>query len=271
MRYGCCSNMLSGGDGRTGGRIAEKLAALGFDYVELSIVECMALSSSERSELKRRLQDAGMKSKVMNSFFPRELKTTGPDADFQRIHAWCDEAMTLSKSLGAEKLVYGSPYSKSYPLGFDGRKAYDQLLNLHRYLDETAAAMDLEILIEPCHRWECNLINSFADGVALAKDLNGKRTKVLFDYYHFTRNAESLDALEQYGAEYLGHVHFACPFHPGEPERTFPLTRDEWDYKPFAQALKLCGYDGRISIEAVCKDFDGQAETALHVLKDLFH
>lgn len=269
MRYGCCSNMISSGPGKSGGEIAEKLAMYGFDYIELSVVDCMALSTADRKALARRLENAGLRSEAINSLFPRELKTTGPDAKPEKIRAWYTQALELAKSLGAQSVIYGSPYSKSYPLDYDKRRAYDQLLSLHRELDELAADLDLEILIEPCHRYECNLINTFADGVALAKDLNGKHTKVLFDYYHFTRNGESLDALKQYGSEYLGHIHFACPFHPGEPERTFPLDPNEWDYAPFVSTLKEIGYDGRFSIEAVCKDFDGQAQRSLNMIQKL--
>lgn len=270
MRFGCCSNMLSSGPGKTGAEIVEKLAMAGFEYIELSLVDCMALSLPDRKALAKRLENSGLRSEVVNSFFPRECKTTGPDADPEKIRAWYREALDLAKELGAETVVYGSPYSKSYPLGFSRETAMEQLIRLHQELDEYAQSVDLTILIEPCHRFECNLINTFAEGVELADAVGGKRTKVLFDYYHFFRNGETLDALRKYGAEYLDHIHFACPFHPGEPERTFPKDRNEWAYGPFLQTVKAIGYDGRVSIEAFCKDLDGQVQKSLILLKELF-
>lgn len=270
MRFGCCSNMLSSGPGKTGAEIVEKLAMAGFDYIELSLVDCMALSLPDRRALAKRLTNSGLRSEVVNSFFPRELKTTGPDADPVRIQNWYREAMDLAKALGAEAVVYGSPYSKSYPLAFSRAAAFDQLIRLHRELDEYAGKLDLTILIEPCHRYECNLINTFSEGVELAGAVGGTNTKVLFDYYHFFRNGETLDALCTYGSKYLGHIHFACPFHPGEPERTFPRDRNEWDYGPFLKAVKDTDYDGRVSIEAFCKDLDCQAQKSLELMKELF-
>ncbi len=271
MRFGCCSNMISGGYGKTGAEIVEKLALYGYDYIELSVVDCMNLSDPDRRALARRLDDAGLHSEVINSLFPRELKTTGPDVNPQKVRDWYSKALELSKELGAENVVFGSPYSKSYPLGFDRKRAYEQLVELHIAMDAYAGKLGMNILVEPCHRYECNLINTFADGVALAKDINGSHTGVLFDYYHYSRNGESLDALRKQGQAYLKHVHFACPFHPGEPERTFPLDRREWDYEPFVDCLKEIGYNNRMSIEAVCKDFDGQAEHSLKLIREMFN
>lgn len=270
MKYGCCSNLISGGPGKTGAEIVEKLALYGYDYIELSVVDCMALSAADRRALIRRLDGSGLHSEVINSLFPREMKTTGPDVDQRRVRDWYVEAFDLAKALGAECVVYGSPYSKSYPLGYDARQAYGQLLELHRALDEYAGQLGLKVLIEPCHRFECNLINTFAHGVELATDIGGNHTGVLFDFYHFTRNGESLDALFRHGAQWLSHVHFSCPFHPGEPERTFPLDENEWDYLPLTHVIDEIGYNGRVSIEAFCKDFDTQAERSLHILKSLF-
>lgn len=270
MRYGCCSNMISSGSGKTGAEIVEKLAMYGFDYIELSLVDCMLLSKADRRALARRLDGAGLHSEAINSLFPRNLKTTGPDVRPQEVRDWYMEALELAKALGAEDVVYGSPYSKSYPLGFDRARAHAQLVDLHKAMDAYAGQLGLRILVEPCHRFECNLINTFADGVALAKEINGENTGVLFDYYHFTRNGETLDALLLDGRQYLHHIHLACPFHPGEPERTFPLDRREWNYEPFVCAVHEIGYDGRLSIEAVCKDFDGQADRSLKTIKEMF-
>lgn len=270
MRYGCCSNMLAGSEGIAKSEIIEKLAIYGFDYIELSVVDCMRLSRADRLALIKRLDGAGLRSEVVNSLFPRELKTTGPEVNLQNVRDWYSEALELARALGAEYVVYGSPYSKSYPLQYEKERAYGQLLALHRELDEHAGKLGVKVLIEPCHRFECNLINTFEEGVALAKQIGGENTGVLFDYYHCMRNGEDLRALQRFGGEYLKHVHFACPFHPGEPERTFPLDMQEWDYEPFCSTLKGIGYDARISVEAVCQDLDGQATRTLSVMRNLF-
>ena len=47
----------------------------------------------------------------------------------------------------------------------------------------------------------------------------------------------------------------------------FPSCREEWDYTDFIQALKDCGYQGRVSLEAPVTDFDRQAQEALAFMK----
>ena len=52
--------------------------------------------------------------------------------------------------------------------------------------------------------------------------------------------------------------------------RTYPSSPDEWDYGAFVQAVKDCGYDGRVSLEAPAPAFARQAGEALDVLHTLF-
>ena len=179
MKYGCCSNMLARGEVLVKSNFIGMLAACGYDYIELSVVDCIRLTPADRLELKKRLDGTGLRAEVFNSLFPRELKTTGPDVDPKRVQDWYMQALELASSFGAKYVVYGSPYSKSYPLGYDRARAYEQLLLLHRAMDEYAGQLEMSILIEPCHRLECNLINTFAEGVELAKCVAGKNTAVI--------------------------------------------------------------------------------------------
>ncbi len=271
MRYGSCGNLTATGPDKTGIETIEKLKAFGYDYIELPLSEIMDLSRQDREEIVKRVDRSGLKSEVINNFFPRALKLTGPNADRKQIRAYYEEALPLAQQLGAEYVVFGSPFAKSYPLGFDRETALEQLTELTAEVDAYAASIGLRILIEPIHSFESNLINTFAEGVALAKQVQPKATDVLLDFYHMTRDHEDPQILRQYGREYLRHIHWACPFLPGEGERVFPLYAQEWPaYGPFVDILKEIGYDGRISIEARTSNFDTHAPQSLAVLKELF-
>ena len=100
---------------------------------------------------------------------------------------------------------------------------------------------------------------------------NLRNTDVLLDYYHMTREHEDPKILLTLGKENLRHIHFACPFLPGEGERVFPLYENEWrGYAEFASILKEIGYNGRISLEARTSDFDRHAPISLQILHTLF-
>ena len=135
------------------------------------------------------------------------------------------------------------------------------------------------------------IINTFAEGVQLAKTVGLDNVKVLIDFYHMVCEKENPEVLRKYGKEYLRHVHFSYPSIPEidgvrDPDnirtifegelhrrgwwRTFPSCREEWDYTDFIQALKDCGYQGRVSLEAPVTDFDRQAQEALAFMKAEF-
>ena len=272
MRFGTCGNLTATGPDKTGIETIETLKACGYDFIELPLSEMMDLTEEERAAIVRRVDRSGLKSEVVNNLFPRKMKLTGPAVDRARIRSYYEEALPFAQRLGAECVVFGSPFAKSYPIGFPKETAMEQLTDLHREVDAFAAGIGLRILIEPIHSFESNLVNTFAEGVALCRRLQPKATDVLLDFYHMTREQESPDILRQYGGEYLRHIHFACPFYPGEGERVFPLQRGEWpSYEPFISILKEIGYDGRISIEARTSDFSSHAGRSLALLREMFH
>lgn len=271
MRYGCSGNLVATQPDKTGIETIEKLKEFGYDYIELPLSEIMDLPQEQREAIVARVEASGIKSEVLNNFFPRRMKLTGPDVDRKAILTYYREALSLAKRLGAEYVVFGSPFAKSYPLGFDKARALDQLADLHREIDDYIANWGMRILIEPIHSFESNLINTFAEGVEFKTRLNLRNTDVLLDYYHMTRDHEDPEVLLTLGRENLRHIHFACPFLPGEGERVFPLYENEWPaYARFAAILKEISYDGRISLEARTSDFDRHAPESLRVLHHLF-
>lgn len=271
MRYGSSGNLTATQPDKTGIETIEKLKKFGYDYIELPLSEIMDLPQERREAIVARVDASGIKSEVLNNLFPRRMKLTGPDVDREAISKYYRKALPLAKRLGAEYVVFGSPFAKSYPLGFDKAQALEQLASLHQEVDEYAGSIGLRILIEPIHSFESNLINTFAEGVEFKERLNLRHTDVLLDYYHMTRDHENPKILLTLGRDNLRHIHFACPFLPGEGERVFPLYENEWPpYTEFTAILKDIGYNGRISLEARTSDFDDHAPRALRVLHALF-
>lgn len=271
MRYGSSGNLTATQPDKTGIETIEKLKKFGYDYIELPLSEIMDLPPEQREAIVVRVETSGIKSEVLNNLFPRRMKLTGSSIDRKAISSYYREALPLAKRLGAEYVVFGSPFAKSYPLGFDKNRALEQLGSLHQELDDYIAGLGMRILIEPIHSFESNLINTFAESVELKERLNLRNTDVLLDYYHMTRDHENPRILLTLGRENLRHIHFACPFLPGEGERVFPLYENEWPgYTEFASILKEIGYNGRISLEARTSDFDRHAPISLQILHTLF-
>ena len=282
---------MAAGPGKTGVEIVERIADMGYDYIELPLAEMMALSDEEFAALKARVAASGIRCEVCNNFFPSQIRLTGPEAELAAVERYFTAALARAAALGVSVVVFGSAGAKRVPEGFPKSQAMEQLVQITKAIAPVAEKHGITIAIEPVRMPDCNIINTFREGVALAEQVDHPNIKVLVDFYHLVCEAESPDVLLTYGKDNLRHVHFSFPNIPeidgtvnpanirtlseGELHargwwRTYPTRREEWDYTPFLDALKAIGYDGRVSLEAPVTDFDRQAEAALCFLKENF-
>ena len=84
------------------------------------------------------------------------------------------------------------------------------------------------------------------------------------DEYHMIEMNESEQSIIDAGFNLMRHCHTADPV-----ARKYPHPDGTWDYKPFFDALKSIGYEGRVSIEGGCDDFVKDAPRAFEVLDPL--
>ena len=245
MKIGCCLNMVATGSDGTGIEWIEKVAEYGFDYVELPMAQMMGLDDEQFAALKERVAKTGLRAETSNNLFPVTMRLTGPEVDYDAILAYAEKAFAKAKDLGIEICVFGSGPAKSVPEGFPKEKGLDQVELLLHKIAPIAAKNGVTIVMEPLRSAEDNLINTFADGVAMAKRANEPNVKVLVDFYHLYEENEPVQHLIDDGAQWLRHAHFANP-----AGRIYPVSVDECDYKPFIDALRKAGYDARISCEA---------------------
>ncbi|MCL1804754.1 MAG: sugar phosphate isomerase/epimerase [Clostridiales bacterium] len=265
MRIGCCTNMHAA-DGGTGAKHIGLLAELGYDYVELPLAELMALDDTDLSRVRETLVGAGIPCEACNNFFPRHMRLTGPEVDYGVIFAYVKQAVAKASRLGAKIIVFGSGPAKMSPPGFNLSEARDQLVYLLSEISPIFCEAGVTLAIEPLRREECNLINTFSEGCALADAVGAENVRVLVDYYHHSWEREDIRHLAIMGRGRLAHVHFARA-----GERTFPADLSEDSaYPAFIKALELAGYDARVSIEAYSKSLAEDAAAGLRFMRANF-
>jgi sugar phosphate isomerase/epimerase len=227
----------------------------------------MSMSQDGFDRLLEDLRISGLPCESCNNFFPPAMRLTGPDVHFNMVASYVDLAMATAAKLGANNIVFGSGGAKRYPENFSKSEAYAQIVRLLKYVDVAAAQYGITIAIEPLRKAECNIINTFEEGVWLARDVGGAQVKVLVDLYHMAEENEPLSHIREYGKAYLAHVHFANP-----ANRVFPHEGDgsQTLYRAFCDTIMGVGYDGRISCEAYSTDVQRDAPAALRLLKDYF-
>lgn len=255
MKFGYCVNMIARDPEGIGLDWIPQLKANGFDYVELPLAQMMALDDKEfESGPLRALEQSGLRCMSCNNFFPGSCRLTGPQPDPALDYA--GRALQRAARLGAERVVFGSSGARNVPLGFPRDAALDQIVELLIRLGDMASQHGITIVIEPLNISESNVINSFEQGVELARRAAHPHVAMLVDSYHLRMQQEPDEHLLQ-GADLLRHVHLARPL-----GRSLPHALDEEDYEAFFRRLRQIGYDGAVSIEAYLKPGEGMADVA---------
>lgn len=268
MRFGCCGCMVVGRElGEedkliTGIEVLDQMEHLGFDYIELSMADIMRLSEEEFIVLKECLDRSILSCEVCHNFFPSSIRLTGEDADPSRALDYTSRAFERITRLGTEIIVLGSSRAKNVPKGFPQVKAWQQLVELLRKMDELAGRFGITIVLEPLNKRESNIVNTLEEALELSRQVDRQHIKVLSDYYHMIMEDENADIILEAGKD-IRHVHFS------EPEgRSFP-KKVKASYEIFFQRLKETEYSARVSIEAYTDEFESEALQALELLRSL--
>lgn len=107
-----------------------------------------------------------------------------------------------------------------------------------------AAEFDVPLIYEPLNRYETNLCNTVADGVALLNSLDAPNVVLLADLFHMNIEEQDIAEALRSGGKHIGHVHFV-------DSNRRPAGCGHMDYAPIAAALKEMGYQGYACAEAL--------------------
>jgi len=262
MRLGCCGSMIAPTDDPIGIRVAGAMAEIGFDYIELSLSDIVALPEPSFAALAQRLVESGIACEACNNFFPARIRLTGPEARIELAIEYARQALDRAARLGARVIVFGSSGAKNVPAGFPKQDAWRQIVALLRQLGPLAASHSTTIAIEPINKLESNIVNLAAEGLRLVREVEHPNIQLLIDYYHLMMEQEDPAIIHEAGPA-IRHLHFAQM-----EGRLFPRER-EAAYARFFDSLIAAGYSGRCSIEAFTQDFAADARRALGVLREV--
>lgn len=250
MKIGCCSAIEN----------AALLQEAGFDYIECTVTSLAAEESDEHfAPILAQYRASPLPTPVLNVFLPGDLKVVGQAVDWLRVEKYVNSALARANQIGAGMIVFGSGRSRSIPDGFDRAEAWSQLVRFLQITADAADANDVVIVIEPLNTKESNVLNSVAEGVQLAQEVNRASIRVLADFYHMDEENEALDHLVQY-ADWLEHIHVA------DTDRRAPGT-GSYPYAEFAQKLHQSGYDGLVSVECRWEDLAAEAAPSARFLR----
>ena len=239
--------------------VLESLAALGFDGVEVPIVD----TSIDYAAWGRRLDDLGL---ARTAVTVRSADDDPVSADPMVRQAAADAtiaALDCCAEMGAEALV-GPLHSAlgSFSGAPPTSREWMDSVEVVKQVCTHAESLGIDVSIEALNRFECYLVNSQADAARYVADVDSPVCGVLYDTFHANiEEKEEADAIVTCG-DRISHVHVS------ENDRSTPGSGNvAWD-ATFA-SLAAIGYDGWLTIEAFGQAMPDFA-AATHIWRPMF-
>ena len=247
------------------GSLDEKLhkaAALGADGVELM---CYAPASLDAELLRARLEDNGLEVAAVASggLGVGKITLLHPDAQIRELaRSRLADLIEFATRVGAPVVTIG---------GFRGRSNGDQQAALVRLGEILREAADMagdrgvRLAVEPINRYEGDLIQNAAQGLAFLEQVKHPAIGLLLDTFHV--NIEEASWTEPFVRVFavgkLFHVHL------GDNNR-LPPGKGLIDFLAILQTLQTLGYQGFLSAELLAlPDPDAAAVDTLAYLRAL--
>jgi len=242
------------------GQIAAAAKA-GYDYVELNLNDVLKMSEGEYRSMASDMEMHGIYAEVVCGMLPEDVQLVGAGVRSQEIHQALDLTFDMAQALGAEIAIFDCERSRLLPLRFDPAMAWRQLGNFIRILQSYAANFDMKVALLPLRRSVAELMNYVTEATLISAMLRLDRVGVAASLFNMTMEAESLPQLKRTGS-LLWHMRTSNVLGNRPPK-----AGDGENYAAMFAALKEMGYAGRITMEALCNDFDKEASEALKHLK----
>jgi D-psicose/D-tagatose/L-ribulose 3-epimerase len=242
----------------------EKVARLGFDVLEVSTANMLDMSPEQLGELKKAVEDKEMELTYCIGFpTDKDLASEDPLIRKNGIE-YAKRTLEVIYRMGGS--VFGGINYSAWPGVLkegivDKRPHLERSMASVREVIKTAEAYGITYCAEVVNRFEQYLLNTAAEGVAFAKEIDSPNFKLLLDSFHMNIEEDSIGEAIVTAGDYLGH------FHIGETNRKAPgKGRMPWD--EIAGALKKINYQGRVVMEPFVK-MGGEVGRDIRMWRDL--
>jgi sugar phosphate isomerase/epimerase len=237
---------------------------LGFDYFEMEVTEISQMDDAKFAAVKSKVLASPIRCHAFRSLI-RKYQVVGENASAQQgdVKVYLEQNLDRCRQLGGRVVVWGSSQSRNVPAGFSRDTAWRQIQEFLHLLGDIAARNNLLIGIEPLRKQECNIINTAAEAMKLAHEVNHPNIKIIVDFYHLRQENEDPDII-RVAQKDIVHLHFANP-----AGRRWPRSADEDpQYRRFFSLVKEIGYKGGLSLEGN-GTFEDDGAASLQFFKDM--
>lgn len=256
LRYAMCSVTYKGRDLRA---MCRDLKLSGYGGVEITpgalADDPCSIPPVVRREYARAIAEEGLSFVGLHWILvaPAGLHVTTPDAAVRR-RSWehVSGLIDLCADLGeGGVLVFGSPFQRGSTGGSTAAEARARLVEGLIQSAPHAVERGVRILVEPIPSSQTDVVNTLAEAVAVAREVNSPNVLSMFDTHNSADETEPVPALLERHFDWIAHVHV-------NEMNGAHCGAGNYDYAPLLSTLGRLGYRGWVSVEPF--DFTPGAE-----------
>jgi len=241
----------------------KKVAALGFDVLEVAAASLAKMNDEQLFLLKRAAQENNI---IITSCIglPADYNTASLNEDIRQNGVKLLKDILDAMNKVGSKLLGGITYAY-WPVDYskprDKKKERERSILSIREAADYARQYGITLTLETVNRFEQYIINDAAEAVAFVREIDKSNVNVMLDCFHMNIEEDNLgDAIRATG-KYLGH------FHVGETNRKVP-GKGHMPWDEMGKALRDIGYDGYVVMEPFVKT-GGTVGGDIKVFRDL--
>lgn len=212
----------------------------GFDLIELSYLDPKVV---DIPWLACRLEELGL-AVAISMGLPQDGDISSADAEIAKNGvAILDRAVALTRDLGGTKLGGILSSAHGYSPQAPTREAWDRSVANLSKVAERAKEAGVTLNLEIVNRFESNLLNTAAQGIAYIRDTGASNVFLHLDTFHMNIEEADLGLALRNAADKVGYVHI------GESHRGY-LGTGSIDFAAVFDALVAIGYNDYITFES---------------------
>ncbi|MGD8176036.1 sugar phosphate isomerase/epimerase family protein [Marinimicrobium sp. ARAG 43.8] len=227
--------------------LLEKIAAMGFDFVEIPVEDPDHIEASHIGPV---LKDLGLEAVICTAVTAeRDLSAVDPEARKRGLR-YFEACLHMAEGLGAECVV-GPLYAPVAKARLDTdalrRAEWERSATSLSQLCDTAAATGVKLGLEPLNRFETDMVNTVEDALHLADEVGSEYLGISLDTFHMNIEETNFCRAVKRAGRKLFHVQVSDSHRgvPGDGNSDWAGLRD---------GLRTIGYDGKVAIESFSPD-----------------
>lgn len=226
----------------------EKVAALGFDCLEIACTPLPGYSEEQLKEIKCCAKANGIFLTAGHGPSAAQNLADPDEAVVKNAKAFYTDLLKRLEILDIHTIGGGiySYWPVDYTKEIDKRSDWDRSVKNVREVGKVAQDCGVDYCLEVLNRFEGYLLNTAREGVAFVEQVDCPAVKLHLDTFHMNIEEDSMGGAIRTADKHLGH------FHTGECNRRVP-GKGRMPWHEIGTALKDIAYQGAVVMEPFVK------------------